>query len=1562
MTGVPSDPGPAVTPVTVTGGTVLAERAPAKSEAAPAERPPARPEPGSAAGPPTGPTGRLPRRDPPAAVRRLRVVAGCVALTALAFQQRPGAIAPDTKLDLVVDPGGFLRRALGLWEPTAAFGHLQNQSDGYLFPMGPFFWLGHAVGLPAWAVQRLWVSLVLCLAFTGVVKLAGLLRIGAHGTRLLAGAAFALSPGILTVLGAVSAEALPTALAPWVLVPLVSGARDGSPRRWAALSGLAVLAVGGVNAAATLAVLPLPALWLACLPRGPRRRSLAGWWALAVALASLWWVVPLLVLGRYSPPFLDYIETAGVTTARTSLVEVLRGTSHWVPYLSDVRGPLWPAGHALLDRPALVLDTVLVAGLGLAGLLARDLPHRRWLLLGLLCGVAVVCFGHVGPVDGVLADQQRRLLDGALAPLRNVHKYDVVLRLPLALAGAHLATRAIRAISGAAPTPERSRWRAAPMYAASVYAAVGAAVLGVAAPMFAGILVPRGSFADLPGYWRDAAGWLRDNGGNGRALLAPGSSFADYYWGRPGDEPLQPLARSPWAVRNAIPLTPPETIRLLDAVQQRLAAGRPSDGLAPYLARAGVRFLVVRNDLDYAAAQSARPLLVHQAVVESPGLELRATFGPTIGGGNRPGLYVDQDLDVPLRAVEVFEVRPTGAAAIPNGDDPRLAAFPLSEAVRVAGGPEALLDLADRHWLANRPTVLAGDGDAAVPSSAPLVVTDSPRRQEVQFGRLDDAVSATLTRDEPTRLHGPAPDYLWPGAAGRLVVADIAGARAVRASSARSYPDSFGPTLPENQPFAAIDSSSATSWRSDPLRRAVGAWWEVELAQPREVEHVRFRLDTSAAGPTVTAVRVGVDAGAVTRPVVDPAAIQDVPLPGGPTQRLRITVAAVQGEDRLGSVGLRDVMVPGLRVTRRLVVPPAPASAAAPILAFRAAEGRRDACYRYVGRSLCATGVKAQSEDRSGLDRTVTLPGPASYDVSLVVRPQAEPALTALLAGSRGGLRATASSAAVADPAGSAQAAVDAVVGTGWVAAAADRDAELRLAWPRPVTLTGLWLWSDDALAASRPRSVEISAAGRRISAEVNPYDPVRFPPLRTATLTIHFRSSSVGTSINPYDRTVSLLPVGVSEVIPLGPDADQRQLEDAATPVRIVCGRGPTLRVGGRMVPFAGTTTRGDLLALRPVELKPCGAGSPRWLDLPAGTSRLVAASTDLLDIEQLTMVPAGAPLLTAGSPGPSVRVQRWQPADRSVRVAERSAPALLVVHENANAGWTASLDGRPLPPVRVDGWQQGWVLPTGAAATVELRFGPDRIYRAGLAVGAVAVLGLVALAAVRPRRTPAPHLPQPAGSAPARVHRLSGLDRGAVGTAVLGAAVLAEIGGLVGVGLLLGVAAVLWAAVPRRRWEAALWAWVLAGFGTAGLLLTLHPWPADQYAGTSAVTQVGCLAAIAALALAPAVASARRPPRLGGALPPGGGDAALQPEGGTLDEVVRDGGDGHPAEPGHREDREPASAEHWVAEQRADAAQDQQMPEEDPVGDPAEPARRPAGEHPAQPAARAGPEDRGQ
>ncbi|WQD13370.1 MAG: alpha-(1-_3)-arabinofuranosyltransferase family protein [Lawsonella clevelandensis] len=104
-----------------------------------------------------------------------------------------------------------------------------------------------------------------------------------------------------------------------------------------------------------------------------------------------------------------------------------------------------------------------------------------------------------------------------------------------------------------------------------------------------------------------------------RALVVPGANFASQLWGLTRDEPLQPLARSPWAVRDAIPLVPPNTIRAMDAVEQLVADGRPAEGLAATLAGQGIRFVVVRNDLNLAVSDAASPLLVHPTMLGLPG-------------------------------------------------------------------------------------------------------------------------------------------------------------------------------------------------------------------------------------------------------------------------------------------------------------------------------------------------------------------------------------------------------------------------------------------------------------------------------------------------------------------------------------------------------------------------------------------------------------------------------------------------------------------------------------------------------------------------------------------------------------------------------------------------------------------------------------------------------------------------------------------------------------------------------------------------------------------------------
>src|SRR5437660_7382863 len=156
--------------------------------------------------------------------RRWLLLVGAIALV-LTFAQAPGQVSPDTKLDLTANPLRFLARATSLWSSELPFGQAQNQAYGYLFPHGAFFLLGDTLGVPGWLTQRLWWALLLTVGFWGLLRVAEALGIGTTSSRVIAAAAFALSPRVLTTIGSISSETLPMMLAPWVLLPVILAMR-----------------------------------------------------------------------------------------------------------------------------------------------------------------------------------------------------------------------------------------------------------------------------------------------------------------------------------------------------------------------------------------------------------------------------------------------------------------------------------------------------------------------------------------------------------------------------------------------------------------------------------------------------------------------------------------------------------------------------------------------------------------------------------------------------------------------------------------------------------------------------------------------------------------------------------------------------------------------------------------------------------------------------------------------------------------------------------------------------------------------------------------------------------------------------------------------------------------------------------------------------------------------------------------------------------------------------------------------------------------------------------------
>ena len=1255
---------------------------------------------------------------------RFGLTGGSLFLAVVCLLQAPGRLVGDTKFDLVLDPGRFLGRAIHLWEPTAHFGFLQNQAAGYLFPMGPFFWLGSALHVPGWIVQRSWLACLLIAALAGFVRMTTLMGIGRPRARLLGGLLYALAPAFMVMVGTTSAALLAGVCTPWILGSLARWVDH--PRRAAMRGGVAVLFIGGTNATSALAALVLPTIFILFQDRRVRWRLLA-WWPVAVGLASLWWLLPLVFQARYGFDFLPYTERAATTLSTMSAVEMLRGTGNWLGYLGLVE-PWSRAGDLLVHNPVVVAATMAVALAGMVGLVRSTMPHRRMLATGFVVGVLVMGSGYAGAAGGPLGSMLHTLLDGPLGFARNVSKFDPTLRIVLLVGLVHLISAARVPVRRIAPSAR---------VVATVATVATVAIAAVSMwPALSGRMMPSGSFSAVPSYWKESAEYLRAHGGDARSLLVPTSSFAEYTWGRPLDEPLQGFGLAPWATRNLIPFGGPDNIRFLDGVEDVLATGRRSAGLPETLARAGVRFVVVRNDLDWRRSRSPRPTLVRASLVES-GFTAVAHFGHV-----ERAKVIDPLADFGLVAAEAefpaVEIYESGRAAA------RATAYPIEATAIVSGGPESIGQLANRNLLDGRATVLARDVPAGLGAGWAHLVTDTGARQNTTFGIVRDNESYVLQPGEKAagRDHTLQYGFTTDG------VASVSGQttatmRGVATVTASSY-GSWLLALPEVAPWKALDGDPATAWvaerttdRAPELR--------VGLDGPLSIDH----LDVTplADGPwrqLTRALTVTTDAGSARTALTPTERPQRVAVPVGPTRSLVITLDPdpTADKDRAGP-GLREVTVPGSDVSRGRRTPrDADALSTPPTIVLDRWRARPDDVLR--------------TDPETTLDRTLVTPA-ASYTLTGTAVPRPGAALDALIdrlasGAAANALTVSASSSWLDLPALRPENLFDGNPDTVWMARPAaaprlanDRSTErpvsgpetsplpstldpaptLTLSWPEARSLDSVEVVANDRIG-SPPRTIHIASKdGDRTVSLRNSRGT--FAALRTTRIEISFPELEQRTVPSAFgDRRPVDVPVGFSGLAFPGSADIAVATPDPATPVAIGCDDGPSVEIDGVVTRLSLSGTMADLLQLRPLAVGICRTSSA--MPLGTGEHRVVSKPSDTFSAASMMLQPAA---LAAPATGRDVKVARWGRSRRTLTIGA-GGEQILTVHENANAGWRAQLNGTTLQPVRVDGWQQGYVVPANAGGTVALTFTPDRPFRLSLAVGFAAAMAVLALALV--------------------------------------------------------------------------------------------------------------------------------------------------------------------------------------------------------------------------------------
>ena len=378
----------------------------------------------------------------------------------------------------------------------------------------------------------------------------------------------------------------------------------------------------------------------------------------------------------------------------------------------------------------------------------------------------------------------------------------------------------------------------------------------------------------------------------------------------------------------------------------------------------------------------------------------------------------------------------------------------------------------------------------------------------------------------------------------------------------------------------------------------------------------------------------------------------------------------------------------------------------------------------------------------------------------------------------------------------------------------------------------------------------------------------MRFPaPLTTDRIDVSFPRVRQATVVSDTGQ-LATLPVRLSQLSVPALAGLRAVTPDQQARFTLACGQGPALTVDGRAYLTSVSGTVGELSGYLPLPVRVCSPGGT--LSLGAGRHTLTAAAPGTFAVTDLSLasVAPGPQTATASGAARAVTVRSWQPDQRQVSIGPGAA-SYLVMHGNFNPGWDAALNGHALKPVRLDGWQQGFIVPAGPGGTITLTFRPAATYHLVLVVSLAAAAILLAIAAWsftgRRRRGDGPiqaparrdgmpgRLPAAPEAAPARL-------AGRLGVAAL----IFVAGGPVA--LAVPVLAYLAWRLSRasRRTSPGTWLpWVaFAGVVASGLLSAVRPFGGGLFGSFGGPAQACALVALAA-ALIPTVTVPRPGPR---------------------------------------------------------------------------------------------------
>jgi hypothetical protein len=1266
----------------------------------------------------------------------------------LALVQRPGYATSDTKIDLHVDPGGFLGNVASVWTPSGALGHVQGgQYSGYLFPMGPFYALGHALGLPDWLVGRLWLALLIALAAWGVVRLLDALYDRERGiAHAAAGVLIVLNPYVVVFSNQTSVTLLGYAALPWLLLAVHQGLRRPRGWWWPAAAALILTACGGGVNAAVVAWL-LPAVVLLALYEALRGlvpwRAVRGFALRAVplaAVASLWWVAPVLVQARFGIDFLKFTEQQGAIWSTTSLSEAIRLMSYWISYVGIGFGarpePYFSDSPALLFALPVVLATLLVPALCLAGFVwTRRWRYGPFFLLLVLVGLVTMT---VGFPEGTPLRSAANFTYNHLSPvqfLRTTYKAAPMVALGLACLGGVAAAEAWARLG-------RQRLRVAALAAGVVLVALASW------PLVSGQAVERKlAWKEIPAAWKQAARDLdRKLPSNTRAVVLPGQLFAFYRWGGTVDPILPTLTDRPVAVRSIVPYADLRAIDLLWTADTLLQQQRALPGqLLPLVRALGAGAVVTGTDDDrnLSGAMSAAEAAV-QLAAQGFGRP-SASYGPVRGFRPTPQML---GAGVGLPQVRRYDV--DGAAGLV-----RLESAPRGTTV-VDGSAQGLAGLAAFGSLPppGEPFFYAADSSPEeIRRAREVVISDSNRRRSFLSSQMLGNVGPTVAASEPLSVDAAALNPFPDAGSDGQTVAEYDGAAYLRAPLSPNFTQ-----FPEHRPYAAFDRSPETSWLADPEIDKSRSWIEIGFDGERAVDHIDL-LPHDDSRASVTAVEI---AGR-RFPVKAGWNRIELALPAVRSLRVRIVGVRRPADLPRGAGGFDEIRIPGVSVRERL---------RPPVLATRAlAEnggGRRGQRLTYLfdrttadipyrTGSLVDEAQKRSRADRQDpeplLSRVFDLPRATDFSAEAwtSIDPRAPDTDVDRFAGYRGDVEFTSSSRFDGVPGYRASGAFDGDRRRAWIGTwLSGRPAWIAWRSPQRRTVRTLRLVRLDAPVRFPTRVRVVYDGGGTAPIEVGAGGAVRLPEaVRSRSFRIDVLASAYPPGAPDAER--ARRAVAVAEVLG-GPVARVPASGDAT----FACGDA-RLKVDGASVRLEPRGSVADLDRGTPLRATDCdrpddlvgfrlARGSQRLDALPGPVriDHLRLASAPRID-PAVKLTPL-AKVLDPGTFGRS-RID-------GVRL-KKAAGSWLVLGESYNRGWRAYCGDDSLgDPVPIDGYANGWRV-VRDCTEARFEFVPQRTVTWGYALSGLACVVLLAFLVIARRRrrvdevAPGSHAPDSATDA---------------------------------------------------------------------------------------------------------------------------------------------------------------------------------------------------------------------